>query len=129
MRPELPLPLFDAPPIGVQVWYVSDCVGSMLKMRKWAVNWSAIGSPRSLLGTGCTRFSDHVVSVPVDCAVVPVLVMISFQVPVELLPLRTPSGNWGLYGPRLNGGKPCWMGVVPLSSKIVFWKSCRVVGL
>ena len=48
-RPEFPWSLFEAGPTGVQVLLESGLVGSIVKMRKLAVVWSATGSPSPVL--------------------------------------------------------------------------------
>src|SRR5947209_15885544 len=65
MRPEFELPLFDAGPTEDQVLLASGLVGSIVKMRNWAVVRSATGSPRPVPGTDRWNVSDQRLSVPV----------------------------------------------------------------
>ena len=53
-----------AGPTAVQVLLDSGLVGSIVKIRKPALTWSATGSPRPLVGKGFWKLSDHPRSLP-----------------------------------------------------------------
>src|SRR5262249_53631111 len=97
MRPERPPPTNDAGPTAVHCVCDVGLVGSWVKVRKLAVNWSATGSPRPEPGTELLRINFQLTRVPVRMA--ESLVISSVQVPSEPWPLNALSGSWGLYGP------------------------------
>src|SRR6516225_6179013 len=122
MRPELP-PLFsEAGPTGVQTWWDNALLLSIVKMRKLAVAWSALNSPKPVPATDLGRVSDHGGSpgffpTRVAVLVAEALLIWSVHVPVgevEPLPIRRLRGSCGLKLP-LNGGKPWLIGVLALS--------------
>src|SRR5439155_13225054 len=115
---EFELLLMLAPPTAVHV--VCDCglAGSMVKMRKPAVAWSAADSPSPVPGTGLVSVSDQLLSVPLA---MPEDLISSVHLPTDSLPLRTLSGSCGLNLPK-KGAAPFWIGVVAVSSRTVFWK-------
>src|SRR4051812_37093013 len=86
MRPELPLPLFDAGPTEVQVVLASGLAGAVVKMRNAAAARSAAGSPRPLPGTGRCNVSDQRLSVPLR--VPEALVISSRYRPAAARPIR-----------------------------------------
>src|SRR6185312_8009608 len=59
-----PLLLMDAGPTAVHVSVDSGLVGSIVKIRKLVLAWSATGSPRPLLGRGFWKVSDQLLRWP-----------------------------------------------------------------
>ena len=103
----LPALKIGAGPIEVQVLLESRFEGASSKIRKLAVAWSAVGSPRPVPETLLRNVSDHDVIVPVEA---PALSTSSVQVPAELgPPLGTTktllSETCGSYVPK-NGAPP-----------------------
>src|SRR5258708_1530650 len=100
-------------------------------MRKWLVNWSAIGSPRPEPGTESLRGSEHLTSVPL--IVDELLLMRRIHVPNDATPLNAVvNGNCGLNGPAPMPTPgvvtASWIGDVAASSKVVLVKlACGVL--
>src|SRR5271157_1350977 len=84
-RPEEP-PI-GAGPTAVQVSRDSALVGSIVKMRKLALAWSAMGSPSPEVGKGFSKIKDQLLRTLV-WAVVPVFWITSCQVPPEVSPRK-----------------------------------------
>src|ERR1700732_1498550 len=62
--PELKPWLIPAGPTAVQVLWDSGLVGSIVKMRKLTVAWSATTSPLTVGGLGFLRIKDQLFRVP-----------------------------------------------------------------
>src|SRR5262249_61666432 len=97
MRPEPWPPLIDAGPTAVHCVCDVGLVGSWVKMRKLAVNWSATGSARPEPGTELLRFSVQLTRVPDRVA--ELLGISSVQGPSEPWPLNALTGSWRLCRP------------------------------
>src|SRR5262245_3249064 len=97
IRPELLLELAAAGPTAVQDCCETGFVGSWVKRRKPAANWSALASPRPEPGTEFWRVSDQLTRVPFSAD--ELLVMRSVQLPCEPWFLNVLRGSWGVNGP------------------------------
>src|SRR5947209_2915141 len=87
----------EAGPTAVQDCCATRLIGSWVKMRKEAENWSATGSPRPEPGTDSVRVSVQLTREPVMLD--ELLLMRRVQSPKEPKPLNVLSGSCGLNGP------------------------------
>src|SRR4051794_17280828 len=102
-------PVMGAGPTAVQVSWDSALVGSIVKIRKLAWVWSAVGSPRPEVGWGFSKESDQLFSVPVR-----LLALLSWSRSVHVPPEGKPANAFrrdccGLNELEKNGANPCWI--------------------
>ena len=87
IRPELPLAPIAAGPTAVHVELDCGLVGSIVKIRKLVLAWSATGSPRPVLGSGFWKVIDQLLGWPTD-PVVLVFDTASVHAPPTFSPLN-----------------------------------------
>src|SRR5688572_26518924 len=97
MRPEPKPEAIDAGPTAVHDCCDTGSVGSWVKMRYEAANWSAIGWPRPEPGTEAVRVTRQLTRLPL--IVDDLLLMRSVQSPCEPWSRKKLSGSCGLNGP------------------------------
>src|SRR3954451_21356681 len=93
-------------------------------MRKLAVAWSAVNSPRPVDGTPLLRVRDQLLRIPAWLLSTSSLIT-NVQVPAAFLPLNELKGSSGWNEPK-NDGVPDVIEVTALSSRIVLLKLARV---
>ena len=130
MRPDLSPLLIEAGPTAVHDCCDTELVGSCVKMRNAAVNWSATGSPRPEPATELVSVSFQLTRVPVRLD--ELLWICSVQAPAEPWFLKVLRGSCGLNGPApmpmIGWVLASWIGVRALSSKVVLVKfACGLV--
>src|SRR5947209_7115111 len=120
----MPLALTPSPidvgPTPVQSMLDCPLVGSVVKIRKLTVAWSAVSSPTPVTGTPFCRVRDQLLRMP-DWLLSRSSLIINVQVPAAFLPLSRASGCCGWNEPK-NDGTPEAIEVAALSSKIVLLK-------
>src|SRR3569623_603815 len=125
MRPDLSPLEIEAGPTAVHACCETELVGSWVKMRNEALNWSATGSPRPEPATEFWSVSFQLTRVPVR--VDELLRICSVQLPAEPWFLKVLRGNCGLNGPApmptlFAWVAASWIGVRAVSSKVVLVK-------